>query len=885
MSRTVDRKQRALAKRQRKPLIPSFTFRLLLAAMLLLLCATGGCHRSYYRRQADEAAKRLVSEKSSDPRWNAADGEIEVDPMSRMFNPFSKDHPPIPPDDPTSHQLMHCVDGQPNYPHWHANGDTSFVENPIWKSFLPINEDGAVVLSLDDAYQLALIHSSEYQQQKETLYLSALDVSLERFGFDTQLFAGFNSFFRTSGRLRDGSGQSRSELSSSLGATGGGIQFQRLGITGANFAVGLANSILFNFSGNNTQSANSLIDFSVIQPLLRGAGRERIMASLTQAERTLLANVRQFDRYRRGFYLNVAIGRNPGAGPNRSGDFLGLPSSASPNVGGYYGLLLQQQEIRNQEFNVRQLEAVLEQFREFFLRDRLDAVQLKLFESNVYGQQSGLVFARVAYQSAVDRFKISLGLPPDLEVIIEDDFLDRFELISDELNGRLIHIGKLRERTGVSLNRIDELIPEGGILAGDEPFAWSDELNQRLTDVSPFLAEAHDIIASMETDDLSQLANDLKKLDRVRENRIDWLKKLEQAIEAGEISADVDPQLYRADSIPRQDDLQRSLDGLDNEQSILNRLKRLKQNLEETRSLLGDLAEMQAGLKPEELHELIKERVLKTIPGLLSDLNSTLLELSLIQAQTRANSIEMFTVDLDAATATEIAREFRRDWMNARATLVDQWRVIEFVADQLESQVDLVFQGDIGNVGDNPFKLRYETGQLRAGFRFDAPIVRMFERNQYRAALINYHQSRRQFYQFEDEIKRNLRDIMRLMDRDKVLFELNRRSVQVQIEQIELNRFSLEEPVAPNANNPRFGAATARNLTDAIIGLNRFQDSFMGTWVRYEALRRSLDYDMGTMQLDELGFWIDPGVIDENIGLRAAAMMGLDANAPVFEEP
>ena len=366
---------------------------LLLVVIMLNSCALIGCHRGYYRRQADLEASRLIREKATDPRWNSADGTIDIDPQSRMFDPFSQDHPPIPPDDETSHQFMHNVDRKEGYPHWHSNGDTNYVENPIWMSYLPINEKGQVVLTLERAYKLALIHSPELQEQRETLYLSALDVSLERFGFDSQLFSGFNSFLTTQGRLLNG-GSSSTTLSRQLGANGEGINLQRMGITGANFAVGLANTILFNFSGNNTQTANSLIDFSLIQPLLQGAGRERILEALTQSERTLLANIRQLERFRRGFYLQVAIGRNPGPGPNLGGNFLGAPGNANFNAGGFFGLLETQQQIRNQEFNVRQLEAVLDQFREFFLRERLDAIQLKLFEGNVYRQQRSLLDAK-----------------------------------------------------------------------------------------------------------------------------------------------------------------------------------------------------------------------------------------------------------------------------------------------------------------------------------------------------------------------------------------------------------------------------------------------------------------------------------------------------------
>ncbi len=845
--------------------------RLLVLVVLVDICAMIGCHRGYYRRQADAEAQRLITEKANDPRWDNADGSIEIDPQSRMFNPFSSDHPPIPPDDAASHQFMHSVDGKPGYSHWHANGDTDHVENPEWKSYLPTNENGQVVLTLDRAYELALIHSPDFQEQKETLYLSALDVSLERFGFDSQLFSGFNSFFATEGRLRSGNGgRSSSEFSSSLGSTGGGNRLERLGISGTTFAVGLANSILFSFTGPNTQSATSLIDFSVIQPLLRGAGRERILESLTQSERTLLANVRQMDRFRRGFYLEIAIGRNAGTGPNRSGNFLGLPGAGSTSAGSasFVGLLLQQQQIRNREFNVRQLEAVLDQFQEFFERQRLDAVQVKQFEGNVYTAQSDLINAKISYQAAVDRFKQTLGLPPDLDIVIEDDFLKRFELISDQINDRLIEIAKLREETGSALNDIDELLPQDEDLETTD-FQWSADAKKRIDALVPFVESAQKTLAAIENDDLQQLDKDFSKLDSTRSERLAYLKKLEGAIASGDVISDIDPGLFKADSIPDSEELKEDLFSETNQRSIVVRIDNLNQEFERTQAIINEIEQVRSGLDTARLTGFLRENLQESIPGLLSELNSILLEVSLLQAKARSNSIELSDVSIDSTAATKVARCMRRDWMNARASLVDEYRNIEFVADQLEGQVDLVFEGDIGNVGDNPTRLRYETGQLRAGFRFDSPLVRVSERNNYRSALISYQQSKRDYYQFEDEVQRNLRDLIRNINRNKVLFELGRRSVQVAIDNVEITRFELEAPIA-------LRATTAQNLTIAINSLNNEQNRFLGTWVQFEVLRRNLDFDMGTMQLDSVGAWIDPGEITPNIGYQAAAAMGIE---------
>jgi hypothetical protein len=875
------------------------TTRLLVLVVLVDICAMIGCHRSYYRRQADAEASRLVEQKATDPRWDTPNGDISIDPMSRMFDPFSADHPPIPPDDPASHQFMHCVDEKPGYPHWHANGDTDYVANPDWKAYLPVNEKGQIVLDLDRAFRLALVHSPEYQQQRETLYQSALQVSLERFGFDSQLFAGFNSFYNVLGRFRNSDplrpfnstgggiapgpttidpGRSSSFSTSSLGVNGGGITLEKLGITGTNFVVGLANTILWNLGGANDYSADSLINFSVIQPLLRNAGRDVIMESLTQSERNLLANIRQLERFRRGFFLEVATGRNAGAGPSLGGafTFLAIPASATTSIGGYYGLLLQQQSIRNQELEVRQLEAVLEQFREFFEAERLDPFQLKLFEANVYSAQNSLLQAKVTYQNQVDLFVRSLGLPPDLDVVINDDFLSKFEFISDQINNRLIEISDLRSDAGITLNSIDELLPTSVAEAEAANFGWTEELGSRLDSLKPYLQDAIDKLDAIKEEDIPHIQKDFDALDSIRDERVAYLEKLSRDIASGRVISDVDPLLYDSQSLPTGKSLSETIYDPNSERSIVNRISELNEKLGNLMRLLNSLESERANLTSRDLFRIISD-LEDRVPGRLSDLDNILFELSLLQARARSNSVEIIDVDIDSGLATQVARCFRRDWMNARAALVDQWRQIEFVADRLESQFDLILEGDIGNVGDNPFKLRYETGQLRGGFRFDAPIVRLAERNQYVNALINYQQTRRRFYQFEDEIKRNLRQIIRNLDRAKVLFELNRRTVQNQIEQIELNRLSLEAPVGLNAGGGSgLGNSAARDLADGIRGLNREQTQYVRNWVEYEILRRSLDFDMGTMQLDELGFWIDPGQINSEIGYRAASAMGIE---------
>jgi len=84
--------------------------RLMIVAAVLVLLLTG-CNRSFYRQQADQDAYGLIERGSCDPRWPLEHYQIQPDPRSRFFDPDDPDRPPMPPDDPTAHQLMHCVDG------------------------------------------------------------------------------------------------------------------------------------------------------------------------------------------------------------------------------------------------------------------------------------------------------------------------------------------------------------------------------------------------------------------------------------------------------------------------------------------------------------------------------------------------------------------------------------------------------------------------------------------------------------------------------------------------------------------------------------------------------------------------------------------------------
>ena len=110
------------------------------------------------------------------------------------------------------------------------------------------------------------------------------------------------------------------------------------------------------------------------------------------------------------------------------------------------------------------------------------------------------------------------------------------------------------------------------------------------------------------------------------------------------------------------------------------------------------------------------------------------------------------------------------------------------------------------------------------------------------------------------------------------MFELNRRSIGVAVEQVELARFDLIRPVRPGQGGgvgSVLGPTAANDLTRALDSLQRAQNSFLDVWVSYEVARRGLDFDLGTMQLTPEGFWLDPGTITEEYAYRAAEAFGI----------
>ena len=276
----------------------AFGFLILFVGMLV------GCNQRLYRLRADKEVKYLVVQKSNDPRWDLHNFTIGMDPRSRYFDPTDPDGVPMPFDDPASHRYMHCVAAKKGYPCWHMYGDWYGLENPRWKDVLTryneVKEDGSVRLSMNGSVCLAQVHSSDFRTQVETIYLSALDVSTERYRFDVQFFGDSSTVYNAAGKALSPAGtQNTLTVGEPPGSPAGSpavnsIAFNKMFATGGELVVGIANSFVWQFAGKDSNSASSLLNFAFVQPLLKGGGRVVALETLTRAERRSIVQLTRF---------------------------------------------------------------------------------------------------------------------------------------------------------------------------------------------------------------------------------------------------------------------------------------------------------------------------------------------------------------------------------------------------------------------------------------------------------------------------------------------------------------------------------------------------------------------------------------------------------------
>lgn len=280
-------------------------------------------------------------------------------------------------------------------------------------------ENEPLRLSLTEALEVAAKNSREYQDRKEQVFQTALDLDLERHFYE----------FTWSGVL--GAGATADLLPNNdvvgvdAGATGGVTKRFRNGAA-LTSRIGIDIVKLLTQGGNT--STGVFGDASIAIPLLRGSGAFVASEPLTQAERNALYAILEFERFKTVFAVDIA------------NDYLNVISARD--------------RVQNAELNYAR--SILSARRAQRLREAGEQAEYQVAQAvqRELRARTRWVSAQASYADNLDNFKTALGLPPDARIAVDREELQR-----------------LRQDVEDVLERIRAAPPATEAVAGDVPAA------------------------------------------------------------------------------------------------------------------------------------------------------------------------------------------------------------------------------------------------------------------------------------------------------------------------------------------------------------------------------------------------------------------------------
>ncbi|WP_417374940.1 TolC family protein [Gimesia maris] len=847
-----------------------------IVTMVCLVVLSVGCSPTFWADQANSDSYEILAEKANDPAWEVPRYDVEPDPRSRFYDPYDPNHEPLPPDDPAANVYMHWLQCKKGYKSWHKFGRALSIENPDWLvqygispelsaeiaasgnslpgTELPALED----VTLRETIDIANINSREYQFQIENLFLAALDLTFGRFQFDVRyLGVGGQNPQAELNRRRLANGTQELDLSSRMGVN-------QVLPSGAQWAVELANNTLWLFSGSNQTNSVSVLSYSLVQPLLFGAGRKVVLNNLTQDERNVLYQTRVLARFRKIFFTQNVAG----------GD-------------GFLQLLQQLQVIYNERDNIKRLERQVEILRALSSQkpkvqsERLDKLPenwiippelveklefdeearmlswkgemtaeqekrlLALSDEDSYQATVGELVQRIrtevvtldvaqletrlaqsinrlrslerAYQDALGRFKLFLGLPPNMPMSIDESLLKPFQLI-------------------------DPLLPAIEQEIYDYVEVWAKVYVEDWEDpnlVPPTTAELLEVVEGLqvlqmrlESDALLTLEQDIKNVDQLLGDSQEGVSEDILALRKRRFQSEEDRERVR--------------------QSTANDIRLYSGVRKEIQEMKSRLEGLKGFLSEETLSNDQKKRIILEMANLREDMLRTSQGMQVIEIGLRVELITLEPFTMDSTEAVRLGIENRLDLMNQRGFVMDARRLMEVRSNSLEAVLNVVVDGDISTpLGKNkPLDFRGSQAGLRAGVEFTAPLSLIQERNAYRESQIEYQRQRRTFMEAQDDVTFEIRQSWRELNVLRQNFETSR-------VQIRLAALQYDSAVEATSDPAQAGRNQGLNLLNALSSVLEAQNSLISNWVNYEQNRLNIYRDMGIMEIDENGIWKD----------------------------
>ncbi len=253
---------------------------------------------------------------------------------------------------------------------------------------IPVEPNRPVRISLVEALAIAARNSPDYQSRKEDVFRTALDLDLARNNFRNIFSAEADSSL-----TRDTAGPQETTTLVSGGSAGVTRTLKNGLDISSVVALDLLN--LLTQGGSSTLGLSS--DTSIFLPLLSGAGRFIVTEPLTQAERNVVYEIWDFERFRRTFAVNIAQD--------------------------YYSVLRQVDALTNAENNYRSAVQSARYARRQADAGRLPQIQVDQAVQRELSGRSGWIAAQEQLKSSLDSFKVTLGLPTDALIALDPNEL------------------------------------------------------------------------------------------------------------------------------------------------------------------------------------------------------------------------------------------------------------------------------------------------------------------------------------------------------------------------------------------------------------------------------------------------------------------------------
>jgi len=262
-------------------------------------------------------------------------------------------------------------------------------------------EIGAGVISLEQALDLGVRHSRTYQDNREQLFLTALSLTLARHQW-TPIFSGGGT---TALNYQKSASDGLAENYNATANTTAGVDWLIRDI--GKISVAATSDFLRYISGSPGTITSSQVGLTFTHPLLQDAGYQAEMETLTQSERDLMYQLRAFVQFRKTFSVQIASA--------------------------YYGVLSNRDAARNAYLNWQGSRRAGDRTRALAAEGRTTQTDLGRIEQQELSAEAGWIDAVRAYQSALDNFKIQLGIPVDARVVLDDRELATLEIRQPKL--------------------------------------------------------------------------------------------------------------------------------------------------------------------------------------------------------------------------------------------------------------------------------------------------------------------------------------------------------------------------------------------------------------------------------------------------------------------